>query len=221
MNIAPEETSLVIAGAWNAAILTPAWVIKYGLLKDGGTAQVFFPTAPGAIFQAPRFNLGDLSFTVLPNALVLLPSEHKAEHLSFLEEVAARMLSALPHTPVTGVGHNFEYRDHDPSSRYLKVFTDSRQDLADEMPLGWEATAAAVASSFKNASRKALVNIQRQLDGGMITMKFNFHCDVTSVDRAVEVLEGKDGYARMTQNLETAEHLVNTLYGGPQGDQHN
>jgi hypothetical protein len=52
MNIAPEETSLVIAGAWNAAILTPAWVIKYGLLKDGGTAQSLRMNRREGIFDA-------------------------------------------------------------------------------------------------------------------------------------------------------------------------
>jgi hypothetical protein len=33
MELIPSETSLVIAGAWNVAILNPTWVQKHGLEK--------------------------------------------------------------------------------------------------------------------------------------------------------------------------------------------
>jgi hypothetical protein len=221
MKIVPTETSLVVAGAWNPAILTPAWVIKHGLNKEESKCkvQVFLPAAAqGIVFEWPKYTLADLSFIVRSDAFVLLPPEHNTENFEFLQEIASRILKALPHTPITGVGHNFEYREQNPSAKDLKVFTDSRQDLADEMPAGWEATTALVAASFRNATGNVVVNIQRQFDVSAIAMKFNFHHAVTAIDQAVAVLEGRDGYARMTQSLKTAQHLADALYGGAQGE---
>ena len=69
------------------------------------------------------------------------------------------------------------------------VFSRSRQDLADAMPEGWQATAAAVISSFKNASETVHVNIQRQWDAALVSVKLNFHHPVASVEQARAILE--------------------------------
>ena len=46
MQLVPSETSLVVAGAWNPAILSPTWVLRHGLDRPAGQAepiQVYVP----------------------------------------------------------------------------------------------------------------------------------------------------------------------------------
>lgn len=219
MQVVPTETSLVIAGAWNVAILTPDWVLKYGLQKKGEErVQIFFPAGPGTVFEFPRYALEDFSFVVRPEALILSPPELAPPKLKIVEDAAARMLDVLKHTPVTGVGHNFQFRDEKPLPQHLAVFTAARQDIADKIPDGWTSAASTLATSFMNATGNVVVNIQRAFDAGIVTIKFNFHYPVSSVDQALEILRGEKGHACMSENLEMANQLITTLYGEKDGD---
>jgi hypothetical protein len=102
MLIVPAETSLVIAGAWNVAILTPDWVLKHGLQQKGDeSVQVFIPAGPGTVFDVPRFALKEFSFVVRPEALILSPPETVPETLTIIENAAARMLDVLRVCPGT------------------------------------------------------------------------------------------------------------------------
>jgi hypothetical protein len=53
MELIPSETTLVVAGAWNMAILTPAWVQKHGLLKTDERVQVLMRLIP--LTQVPLY----------------------------------------------------------------------------------------------------------------------------------------------------------------------
>lgn len=216
MKIFHEETSLVLAGAWNPAILTPAWVLQNGLNKElDGTNryQTFLPTGLGLVFDAPRYVLEDLTFSVRTDSLIITPNSESPENLAFVEATAARMLEQLRHTPMGGVGHNFEFREQNPQPAQLDVFTRSRQDLADNMPGGWEPATSAILTSFSNTARTVVINMQRVLDGDMILVKVNFHHAVASVEQAISVLNGENGYAHMAQNFELACNLLTSIYG--------
>jgi hypothetical protein len=139
MQLFPVETSLVVAGAWNPAILTPAWVLRHGLNRPAGQAepvQVYVPAGTGLIFDFPRYVLPEFTFVVRPDTLIMAPTDQTANNLEVLENAAALMLEHLRHTPINGIGHNFEYRDTEPSPDQLENFTRSRQDISDIMPGG-------------------------------------------------------------------------------------
>ena len=215
----PNETALVIAGAWNVAILTPEWVLRNGLERDGEDAervQVFIPTGAGVVFEFPRYTFGDFSYVVRPDALIVAPPEMEQGNFERCEDAVARMLYVLRHTPVTGVGHNFEFRDNEPER--VAVFTAARQDLADEMPNPWEPAAVNITSSFKSRDGTLILNITRVFDAGVLVVKFNFHHVVTSTDQALNILRGQADYSRMWDNYETATKLIQKLYGGRNGN---
>jgi hypothetical protein len=224
MKLVSNETSLVIAGAWNPAILTPVWVLQHGLNKplDGvNSVQTFFPISPGVIFEPPRYVLEDLSFIVRPDTLILCPpdSMNSSENaLNNLEDAAANILQELKHTPMTGVGHNFTFIHTNPESKELDVFTNSTQDISDEMPDDWSPASYVLATSFKNSTETVIVNIQRQFEASAITVKFNFHHPVDSIDSASIVLRGDNGYKRMFANLDLAKQLLKKLYGDCEND---
>jgi hypothetical protein len=221
MELIPSETSLVVAGAWNAAILTPGWVMQHAFqkpLEEQGRVQVFLPALQGAVFEFPRYVIDNMAYIVRPDALVVAPNESSAECLGLSEDAVTRIVSVLAHTPITGIGHNFEFRDQNPTPASLAVFTESRQDLVDQMPQGWIPSATAIAATFKDESDSVQMNMHRQWDGATVTVKFNFHHPVTSSEQARQVLDGTTGYRRMAENLEIAQQLINRIYsGGAQG----
>jgi hypothetical protein len=216
MQLVPAETSLVVAGAWNPAILTPEWVLRHGLNRPAGQPepiQVFVPAGSGLILDFPRYALPEFTFVVRPDTLIMTPGQQTFDHLDVLENAAAAMLEHLRHTPISGIGHNFEYRDADPSPDQLENFTRSRQDISDIMPEGWSAASTVVASAFKKADESVITTITRQFDAGTVSVKFNFHHPISNVEQALQILRGQNNFARMAANFEIARNLVTTLYG--------
>lgn len=210
----PTETALVIAGAWNTAILSPEWVLLHGLQRQGEEpVQVLFPVGVGMIFEFPRYNVGDFSYVVRPDALIVAPPETNGASIAACEDAVARMVDILKHTPVSGLGHNFEFRDEAPSDGCVNGFTAARQDLVDQMPAGWEAASASISSSFRNPDGSVVININRTLDAGVHVVKFNFHHVIGSVEQALQVLRGGVEHRRMWENYTHAEQLMNQLYG--------
>jgi hypothetical protein len=213
------ETALVIAGAWNPAILTPAWVLHHGLGRPGSEepVQITVNAAAGIFAEFPRFTLPEFTYTVRPDTLIITPPAGAGdEDLARLEAAAAAMLDVLPHTPVTGIGHNFEFQDADPDPNKLNVFTKANEDISDHAPQGWTSAATMIASSFRSASGSKVVNIQRQFDGASVAIKFNVHHPLNSVQQALNVLRYQNNHFSMQQNIEEIRTLVSELYGDVQ-----
>jgi len=165
------------------------------------------------IFEFPRYALGEFSYVVRPDALVVAPTETTPDRCERIEVATAKVLEVLRHTPVTGVGHNFEFRQSEARSEDGEVFTKARQDLSDKMPTGWETAAVNITSSFKQSGSSVIVNINRTFDAGTISVKFNFHHVISSIEQGLAVLRG-NGFARMWENFEMASTLVEKIYGG-------
>ena len=211
----PTETALVIAGAWNTAILSPEWVLNHGLQRQAEErVEVLIPAGVGMIFEFPRYNVGDFSYVVRPDALIIAPPATAEAAIIACEDAVARMIDILKHTPVSGLGHNFEFRDEAPTDVCVNGFTAARQDLVDQMPPEWDAASASINSSFRNQDGSVVVNISRTLDAGIHIVKFNYHHVIGSVEQALQVLRGEGGYRRMWMNYTHAADLVNQLYGG-------
>jgi hypothetical protein len=112
MDLIPSETSLVVAGAWNAAILTPAWMFQHGLHRvagDPARVQVFLPAVQGAVFEFPRFSLNEFSYVVRPDALLIVPSDSTPDRFALVEQVTARVVRGL------SAIHYFLYREVKPA----------------------------------------------------------------------------------------------------------
>jgi hypothetical protein len=94
-----------------------------------------------------------------------------------------RCWGVLQHTPVSGVGDNFEFRQVETRPEDGEVFTKAREDLSDVMPNGWEAAAINITSSFKHYGSSVIVNINMTFDAGTISVKFNFHHAISSIEQ--------------------------------------
>jgi hypothetical protein len=190
-------------------------VLQYSLNRPGSNepVQVAVPASLGGFLEFPRYTLPEFGYIVRPDALILSPPATTPEAIERVENAAAAMLQNLPHTPINGLGHNFEFWDHNPDPERLDIFTSASQDLADQAPEGWVSVGAMISSSFRYANGSTIANIQRQFDGANVIIKFNFHHPLGTVQQALEILLGQGGHARMQQNFETARELLTSIYG--------
>ena len=156
--------------------------------------------------------------SVVREELVEVAANPDSDDTATMKAFVARMLEQLKHTPITGIGHNFEFRETNPVPGNLDLFTDSRQDLINNMPDCWEPATASLAASFKNNTDTVIVNIQRQYEADVLIVKFNFHHPIKSADDALVVLRGESDYKRMNQNLIFAKQLMTELYGEIEND---
>jgi hypothetical protein len=216
MNIVPQETSLVIAGAWNPAILTPPWVLANGMQAQANAQmiQAMFPAGLNGAFEMPRFVMPGFQYSARMDALILLPESTTEESFTLLEDVGSKILEHLSHTPIAGLGHNFEFRADATRNEWLNVFANSQLDLVDACA-GMDVTRTTLATSFTKGA--AAVNIQRYTEGTSLVVKFKFHHPVNEARAAREVLSGT-GYERFWANYQIALGIVNQLYPHGEGD---
>jgi len=215
MNLVTTETTLVLAGAWNGAILTPDWILRHGLGKSreeaqGAVVQVELPAGPFGALESPRFTLEGFTYVARPDALILMPAATDEQSLKLIETCALGVLTTLKHTPIAGIGHNLEYASEDPALHRPESFAQSQNDLLDVAPQDWEAYKTVIASQFNAGA--AQVNVQRYADSQKMGIKFNFHHAANNADDALKVLSG-DGYNSFWQNFRIASELVTKLFG--------
>jgi hypothetical protein len=216
MQLQPEETTLVITGAWNPAILSPQWVVANGFKRDPmhEQFQVAMPMGPSAVFQDLKYTVADCQYIARPDAVIFQSTSGEIGAFASIEEAAANILNELQHTPVNGIGHNFSFVENNPDPAWLEVFSRSQQDLVDEAPDTWQTAHQTISSGFQNGD--VVVNIQRYFNGAAFGVKFNFHHAISRAVDGVRILRG-DGYARLQANFDLAKSIVEKLYGGVNG----
>jgi hypothetical protein len=118
-----ERLSLVIAGRWNTAILSPDWLSK----------QIFNASEVGIMFPVlgwgpPIFEASGLRITATDVALTFSPTQDSDELLQKIEIAGRQILDTLCHTPVGAFGENFHYLVPDPPPELMTVINDTDVD---------------------------------------------------------------------------------------------
>jgi hypothetical protein len=117
----------VAIGAFNAAIPTPPWYFRLGILDPSqGILTDMHP-------MAMRFTAGELRWTVLPGQFLVELSKTPIDDVDAARPGAflSRTLENLPHTPMTAVGNNvgFELEEGEPSARWQR-YVDASTSIA-------------------------------------------------------------------------------------------
>lgn len=107
----PFDWNVVVAGAWNRALLTPAWLQRRLFEQPDALVEVFLPVEWSG---PPRVKLGNIAVSVqggaLAGALVVEAMDGTYATLGRALALADRALELLPETPVGAVGINVRYR---------------------------------------------------------------------------------------------------------------
>lgn len=194
MNLVPEKLTIVVAGAFNPAILVPPWVGRYGLgYPPQQTFQVEMLAPVAGIGGMPRYSFDGISYSPNFQSVTFYLAGLDTPGCQRVVDAVARMLRELPHTPVSGIGFNFAFNVAEPDEALLQLLS-SHAGMIEAFPGGGEV----VSRSWSNvvAWQGALVTVQCQRDNAGVLIDANFHHNTTSAVGAAEVVSVADCYQR-------------------------
>ncbi|MDO8298090.1 hypothetical protein [Lacisediminimonas sp.] len=203
MKFVRESSTLVIAGSWNPAILKPTWVAQVAMnppLADPFNVRVELAMFPSSGVQ--RFSFHGVSYSVSPQYLVFFLEDAAAWPAT--APVARRILGTLQHTPITGLGFNFEYQVEALHPSFLERFPVVAS--LDEL-LG--ADDAVVSRTWGNKIQHgtALISFTCDLEGQVGKILINYHEPIAAADNAAAFLT-EEVYAEVkTLADRLAQHL--------------
>ncbi len=192
MDLIQDKLTIVLAGNFNPAILTPQWVARNALGYEGDRQfQVEMLASVVGIGGMPRYSFDGLSYAPNFQSLTFFLAGLDEAARQRVVHVASTVLGTLPHTPVSGVGFNFGFFVRNPSDQLLEMLQTSlpmMEALGDE--------AAVVSRLWSNTVRwrESLVTVQCQQDGGQVQIDVNIHHDVSSAEEAGRFLARQDCY---------------------------
>ena len=105
MNALPASWNIVLAGAWNPAIINPNWIGKHILKSGGAKYEVLIPVMGDQ--RVMRFTEEGVQIAVVENRLQLAPTSLTPSAMRATEHMATAILSLLSHTPVSACGINY------------------------------------------------------------------------------------------------------------------
>jgi hypothetical protein len=208
MNFIRSNTTFVLTGIWNPAILQPAWLLRHAFAAPVGQDMPVEVEVAAGLGIPPRFTMGGVTFVPSRDRLVVQPAApYTIVKLDLIERLLQRILRALPHTPVNAFGHNFEFRDTEPQPGHIEVF-EAAQDLA-ALDFQFETRRTALTSAIEFNGR--LLNLNRTLRNGELEVKFNFHYRVESSEAAAALMRENDSVFR--ENFAYTQRILRSLYG--------
>lgn len=193
MKAIEENTTVVLAGAFNPSILRAQWVAVHGLGYQANQEFQVEMLAPVGGAGPARFSFDGFSYSAAFNALTLHLKGAEIAQCHRSIRAAANILAQLPHTPVAGLGFNFAFLVEEPSAALLQLMT-THDAMTDSFP----GDPAVVTRKWGNAVKwgQALVNIDCTLAGGQATITFNFHYSTASAEEAGNVLRTENVFEK-------------------------
>jgi hypothetical protein len=191
MEIEPYDWSVVVAGYWNAAILTPRGIAKRLFELTEGTPILVEVPIDGLAPHRVRHD--GIVVAAESERLALTLETPTLANLGRAKQIAARAARALPETPLTAAGFNIRLKLADPPQRLL-------QD-----------TAAAIDASLSDAGQmiksrstkrsleygKGLLNLDICHEGdGETKIELNFHRKSGDAAELCDWLETPDASIR-------------------------
>jgi len=198
-----EKWSIVIVGGWSASIFNPQWI---GSNLTGNPAiEVGFDIINPVSTLEYRFD--DLRLRVTSRRLQIHPTSDKPETLKRWSEVAAKILSLLPHVPISATGLNFSFLETEPSKKLLGAF--SCADTANIADAGWVVENTTISRRLSAAGRICNFVISREPEGVVLT--YNFHHAVKNAGEASTALS-----VSLDKTLKECYDFASTVYADPQ-----
>ncbi len=194
-----EACSVVVAGLWNRSIFTPSWLASNILEDERAPIQSEIPISN---LELPiRHSFGGVYLRVSQGRLELNQKEIGSSDEPMIE-TACKILSLLAHTPVSGVGINFQYKILDVG-RISPLF--KTLDLGPLADFGASVAENVLVRSLR-LTNGHIVNVNLALRD-CVTIDVNFHHDARSTSEAKSFIG--DG---VQSRLQLAERLLLDVY---------
>jgi hypothetical protein len=207
VKVIEENTTLVLAGAFNPAILTPKWVAVHGLgYSDSQEFQVEMLSPIGGALPS-RFSFDGFSYSAAYNLMTLHLKKADLAQSQRSIGAMAEILSKLSHTPINGLGFNFGFLIEEPTETLLQLLT-----THDPMTDSFSEDAEVVTRKWGNVIKweNSLVSVDCESAGGQVTLFFNFHYSIRSAMEAEQILREQNIFEK---HLERAVVAAKALSG--------
>lgn len=186
MKIDTQNCSLIIAGSWNPAILNDARWFARTILDHRPGEQFNVNLEMQVAAQAiNKLTFLGVSFIASPSVLMFFINPSDPEAGKAAMRASRKILEVLTHTPVTGIGFNFQFRSENPTAEFLGKFPIA-SDLDDVLP-----EHEIVSKSWQNkiAFGNQIVTADCLNEGGAGIISLNMHNEVQSAASALNVLD--------------------------------
>ena len=198
MTLEAQETSVVVLGAWNPAIISPPWLGKYGIVEK-------MPEEVEAVAYPLRahfhFDIGGFAWDVDNTRLAI-----KADEPLDCGSLVARILGLLPHTPVRAVGTNFGF--HFSPGDWPDECRPRLEGIAQQVEgkgspfveMQWQG------ARELGEDTKLRITVAEEPEEGVV-VRFNLQRTVDSAERAAEFA------GKWAEDRETVIGLLKDLFG--------
>lgn len=200
MQVAPNGWSIQVVGSWNLAIFAIDWLGQH--IFETQQLAVEISTSPGL---PTRYIGNGVVLVPTPDRIIVFPRSMTEEGLAAAETVASRIVERLPHTPMGGVGVNFQFIEEAPGADLLAML--DQPEAAGFADAGFEVLQRAVTSQLRSSDAQ-IVNLTRTLlASGALVFDFNFHSDARRAEQALAALNH-----RAVGHRNTALAILDSVY---------
>jgi hypothetical protein len=184
MAIDPFDWSVVVAGYWNPAILTPNGIKLRLFESDDETPLIVEVPIDGLLPHRVRHD--GIIVVAESGRLVLTTETPTLANLEHAKNIAIRAIKNLPETPLTAAGFNIKIKTDEPTDKLLTA-TKAGMDNA-LIDAGFRIKTRNIRRSFE--FDKGLLNFDVfHLDTTETKIEFNFHLQSSDVSELCEWLE--------------------------------
>jgi len=214
-----QAAVVMVGNKFNLPIFKELWLLENNIIeKDEFGPESFF--TPLAIqVPTPSFDL-----LIVAERLQVLLSKDFTSMQKIFQRVVVGIIQALPHTPVTGLGINFEF----------DIVVDSNHSFCERSKQLFVPTQSPFAEEFSDESSRYGSYLSKDAFGGRlrldikpvklteesssperIRLSFNLHKDIVSVDDIkTMVTQTNDVYQYTIRLTESLDRMLNTKLGG-------
>lgn len=200
MILKDNSFSIVLAGAWNRAILTPIWLVN-NLFDNKPEPQVEFSVN----FDAPfRFVVKNIIIAPGIDKVIFWSKDNSDESLKLMEETSVRLCSILTHTPLVAVGINFGFLEKNNKAALFDLFKFNDTDGISSNQ--WTITRPSIKRSLSKDAYFTNLSISLD-DNSDFHFDFNFHYKVSETNEVKTFITDK-----IIDYKNQAISLLNSLY---------
>lgn len=196
MNFLPKDWNVVVAAAWNPAILTPNGISKrlFGL-EEGTPIRLELAIDNPGEFRAFH---NDIMVKPTLGKLEVFPISSNIEGLKNAIAIAQKAIEALPETPFVAAGINFRYQLEDISPEFIDLLKAPIDDALSDQHYFQSKSIQIRTLAFEDG----VINFQlEQKQDDKYELLLNYHKPSKNGAELIEWANKADSFEANNQNL--------------------
>lgn len=223
MALKPIDWSVVTAGRWNRAILTPAGIQQRIFeCPEGGALEVLVPID---LLAPPRVKMENVTVVANWDRLIVQPDPGYCsfEQLDRARQLCVNALESLPETPLSAVGYNVVYRSGEPMKGLRNVLGSELDESFFDADYSFDGRTVVRVIPWREGTIN--FSIEENADEDEYTVRFNFERKSVERDHHLAWLRipiadvQQQVHTILTRCLHIAEGEIDDIAGNDPGNE--